>query len=34
MEFVDRIKKGESGSGIVSAPQDRIAKMQVAADAQ
>jgi len=34
MEFVDRIKKGESGSGLVSAPQDRIVKMQVAADAQ
>jgi peptidylprolyl isomerase len=34
MELVDRIKKGEAGSGIVSAPQDRIVKMQVAADAQ
>src|SRR5882724_8145215 len=34
MEFVDRIKKGDPGSGIVSAPQDRIVKMQVAADAQ
>ena len=34
MEFVDRIKKGEAGSGIVSAPQDRIVKMRVAADAQ
>ena len=35
MEFVDRIKKGDPGSnGIVDAPQDRIVKMQVAADAQ
>ncbi|NJM92596.1 MAG: peptidylprolyl isomerase [Rhodospirillaceae bacterium] len=34
MEFVDRIKKGDPGSGQVSAPQDRIVKMQVAADAQ
>ena len=35
MEFVDRIKKGDPGSnGLVSAPQDRIVKMQVAADAQ
>jgi peptidylprolyl isomerase len=34
MEFVDRIKKGEPGSGLVNAPQDRIVKMQVAADAQ
>ena len=35
MEFVDRIKKGDAdGNGIVSAPQDRIVKMQVAADAQ
>ncbi len=34
MEFVDRIKKGDPGSGMVSAPQDRIVKMQVAADAQ
>jgi peptidylprolyl isomerase len=34
MEFVDRIKKGDPGSGSVSAPQDRIVKMQVAADAQ
>ena len=35
MEFVDRIKKGDAGSnGIVSAPQDRIVKMSVAADAQ
>ncbi len=35
MEFVDRIKKGDpSDNGLVSAPQDRIVKMQVAADAQ
>jgi peptidylprolyl isomerase len=35
MEFVDRIKKGDAGNnGLVSAPQDRIVKMQVAADAQ
>jgi len=35
MEFVDRIKKGDpSYNGVVSAPQDRIVKMQVAADAQ
>jgi peptidylprolyl isomerase len=34
MEFVDRIKKGAAGSGIVDAPQDRIVKMSVAADAQ
>ena len=35
MEFVDRIKKGDPGNnGLVGAPQDRIAKMQVAADAQ
>src|SRR5688572_16488021 len=35
MEFVDRIKKGDAGSnGIVSAPQDRIVKMSIAADAQ
>jgi peptidylprolyl isomerase len=35
MEFVDRIKKGDAaGNGIVSAPQDRIVKMSVAADAQ
>jgi peptidylprolyl isomerase len=35
MEFVDRIKKGDpSNNGVVSAPQDRIVKMQVAADAQ
>jgi peptidylprolyl isomerase len=34
MEFVDRIKKGSGGNGIVSAPQDRIVKMTVAADAQ
>ena len=34
MEFVDRIKKGDPSDGLVSAPQDRIVKMQVAADAQ
>ena len=35
MEFVDRIKKGDpNDNGLVSAPQDRIVKMQVAADAQ
>jgi cyclophilin family peptidyl-prolyl cis-trans isomerase len=34
MEFVDRIKKGTGGNGLVSAPQDRIVKMSVAADAQ
>ena len=35
MEFVDRIKKGDAaGNGLVSAPQDRIVKMSVAADAQ
>ena len=35
MEFVDRIKKGDANyNGVVSAPQDRIVKMQVAADAQ
>jgi len=35
MEFVDRIKKGDPGNnGLVSAPQDRIVKMQVAADTQ
>ncbi len=34
MEFVDRIKKGAAGSGSVDAPQDRIVKMSVAADAQ
>jgi peptidylprolyl isomerase len=35
MEFVDRIKKGDpTNNGLVSAPQDRIVKMQVAADAQ
>jgi len=32
---VDRIKKGDpNNNGLVSAPQDRIVKMQVAADAQ
>jgi peptidylprolyl isomerase len=35
MEFVDRIKKGDPGNnGLVDAPQDRIVRMQVAADAQ
>jgi peptidylprolyl isomerase len=35
MEFVDRIKKGDpNNNGLVSAPQDRIVKLQVAADAQ
>ena len=35
MEFVDRIKKGDPGNnGLVNAPQDRIVKMQVAADTQ
>ncbi|HEV7372125.1 MAG TPA: peptidylprolyl isomerase [Arenibaculum sp.] len=33
MEFVDKVKKGTSGSGAVSDP-DRIVRMQVAADAQ
>lgn len=33
MEFVDNIKKGASGSGIVDDP-DRIIKLQVAADAK
>jgi peptidylprolyl isomerase len=35
MEFVDRIKKGDpNNNGLVNAPQDRIVKMLVAADAQ
>jgi peptidylprolyl isomerase len=35
MEFVDRIKKGDANNnGMVSAPQDRVVKMSVAADAQ
>lgn len=33
MEYVDKIKKGESGSGAVENP-DKIIKMQVAADAK
>ncbi len=33
MEFVDKIKRGSSGSGSVSNP-DKIVKMQVAADAK
>lgn len=35
MEFVDRIKRGDGDpNGMVSAPQDKILKMQVAADAK
>ncbi len=33
MEFVDKIKRGEPGSGMVTDP-DKIVKMQVAADAK
>jgi peptidylprolyl isomerase len=33
MEFVDKIKKGASGSGSVSGP-DKMVKVQVAADAK
>jgi peptidylprolyl isomerase len=33
MEFVDAIKKGSGGNGLVSNP-DHIVKMQVAADAE
>jgi len=33
MEFVDKIKRGAGGNGVVSGP-DRIVKMQVAADAK
>ena len=32
MEFVDKIKKGAPGSGAVSAPQDKMIKVRVAAD--
>jgi len=32
MEFVDKIKKGAPGSGAVSAPPDKMIKVQVAAD--
>jgi hypothetical protein len=33
MEFVERIKRGDSDpNGIVTPPQDKIVKMQVAAD--
>ena len=34
MEFVDKIKKGAPGSGAVSAPPDKMIKVQVAADAK
>ena len=34
MEFVDKIKKGAPGSGAVAAPQDKMIKVQVAADAK
>jgi len=34
MEFVDKIKKGAPGSGAVSAPADKMIKVQVAADAK
>ena len=35
MEFVERIKRGDSDpNGIVTPPQDKIVKMQVAADAK
>jgi peptidylprolyl isomerase len=33
MEFVDKIKRGAGGNGVVNGP-DRIVKMQVAADAK
>ena len=33
MEFVDKIKRGSGGNGVVNGP-DRIVKMQVAADAK
>lgn len=32
MEFVDRIKRGQGGSGMVPAPQDKIVRLRVAAD--
>ena len=34
MEFVDKIKRGAPGSGAVAAPQDKMIKVQVAADAK
>jgi peptidylprolyl isomerase len=35
MEFVERIKRGDGDpNGIVTPPQDKIVKMQVAADAK
>ena len=34
MEFVDKIKRGAGGSGAVSAPADKMIKVQVAADAK
>ena len=34
MDFVDKIKKGAPGSGAVAAPQDKMIKVQVAADAK
>ena len=33
MEYVDKIKRGAGGNGIVSGP-DKIVRMQVAADAK
>jgi len=34
MEFVDKIKRGAPGSGAVTAPADKMIKVQVAADAK
>jgi peptidylprolyl isomerase len=34
MEFVDKIKRGAAGSGAVTAPADKMIKVQVAADAK
>ena len=34
MEFADKIKKGAPGSGAVAPPQDKMIKVQVAADAK
>ena len=34
MEFVDKIKRGQGQSGSVPAPQDKMIKVQVAADAK
>ena len=34
MENVDRIKRGQGQSGSVPPPQDKLVKMQVAADAK